>query len=207
MSPVSDSFSQTNADRLLKVGHVRVTAMLSPMTKGWDERVDEFWADANDADASATLALMLVLVEQRPKKDPEAIYEWASIHDFLGLEAEAIPLYEEALSLGLDGPRRAQAVIQLASSLRNVGNPEAAADILSGVLPEPVTGDAAQAFLALALHDRGEPSAALRVALRALAKTLPLYSSVIARYADALAPSTDATDSVVSSASISDASR
>ncbi|TFD28157.1 tetratricopeptide repeat protein [Cryobacterium lyxosi] len=40
---------------------------------------------------------MQALITERRDDDPAAIFEWASVHDFLGREAEAIPLYRRAL--------------------------------------------------------------------------------------------------------------
>jgi hypothetical protein len=154
--------------------------------ESWDERVDRFWTSADDSRPESMLAAMRHLVEERPAGDPDAVYEWASVHDFLGLEAAAVPLYEQALAGGLAGGRRSQAIIQLASSLRNLGETRAAIDLLEGVEPDAGTGSAARAFLALALYDDGRPDAALRVALRALAPTLPLYSRAVTSYADEL---------------------
>lgn len=154
--------------------------------KSWDERIAIFWASADDSKADTTLLAMKRLVEERPANDPDALYEWASVHDFLGREAESIPLYRAALEAGLSGDREPQAVIQLASSLRNVGEAQAAVDLLDGRPQEAVTGSAGQAFLALALFDAGQPRAALQVALHALAPTLPLYRRAILSYADEL---------------------
>lgn len=154
--------------------------------QSWDERVAIFWASAADSAAEAALTAMKRLVDERPEADPDALYEWASVHDFLGREAEAIPLYRAALDAGLSGEREPQAVIQLASSLRNVGDAQAAVDQLEDRPHDAVTGSAGQAFLALALHDVGRPRAALHVALRALAPTLPLYRRAIPSYADEL---------------------
>jgi tetratricopeptide (TPR) repeat protein len=154
--------------------------------ESWDVRVDRFWKSADDSQPESTIAAMRQLVEERPAGDPDAVYEWASVHDFLGLESAAIPLYERALANGLSGDRRPQAIIQLASSLRNVGETRAAIDLLEGFPPDAATAAAAQAFLALALYDDGRPDAALRVALRALAPTLPLYDRAVASYADEL---------------------
>lgn len=156
------------------------------MSESWDERIDAFWESADGARPAETLAAMAVLIRERGDGDPDALYEWASAHDFLGREAEAIPLYREALAAGLSGERRPQAIIQLASSLRNVGDPAAAIDLLEEHAPHAVTGSASQAFLALALHDAGRTDEALRIALRALAPTLPLYSRAVAAYADEL---------------------
>ncbi len=152
----------------------------------WEERIRGFWLEASDADAEATLGSMQLLVAERPDDDPAAIYEWASVQDFLGREAEAIPLYRCALDLGLDPVRRSQALIQLASSLRNVGETTEAIRILEGLGPDATVGAAGEAFLALSLFDAGRPGDALRVALKALGKTLPLYRGVVDHYADAI---------------------
>ena len=157
------------------------------MNGSWDERIELFWRSADDTRPEQALTDMRALVDERPQGDPDALYEWASVNDFLGLDAEAIPLYRAALSCGLAGDRRAQAVIQLASSLRNVGRPREAIDLLrDGASDDPVTGAAASAFLALALYDAGRPGEALRVALQALAPTLPRYTRAVAAYADEL---------------------
>lgn len=156
------------------------------MNDSWDGLIDAYWAAADDAQPEEMLARMRGIVAMRPADDPEAIYEWASVHDFLGLECEAIPLYRAALAGGLEGERRPQALIQLASSLRNVGEADAAVELLEDQEADAVTGHAAQAFLALALRDAGRPDEALAVALTALATTLPLYGRSVTTYAAAL---------------------
>ncbi|SDS97132.1 tetratricopeptide repeat protein [Actinoplanes derwentensis] len=154
------------------------------MSTSWDQRVDAFWDAADDTRPAAMLQEMRVLVDERG--DADALYEWASVHDFLGREADAVPLYRQALDAGLGAPRRQQAIVQLGSSLRNIGAPAQAVDLLAKQEPDEVVGDAAQAFLALALHDSGRTGEALQVALRALAKTLPLYGRAVTTYADDL---------------------
>ncbi|MCR2785728.1 MULTISPECIES: tetratricopeptide repeat protein [unclassified Microbacterium] len=159
------------------------------MTEPWDERVAAFWRDADDDRPEAMLAQMQALIDERGAESPEALYEWASVHDFLGREGDAIPLYRAALERGLAGERRPQAVVQLASSLRNVGEADAAVALLQDHPGDTVTGAAPQAFLALALRDAGRPDEALRVALKALAPTLPTYRRAVEAYADALVDS------------------
>ena len=129
---------------------------------------------------------MEVLIEERPADDAEALHEWASAHDFIGREEEAIPLYRRALEAGLGGKKRSQALIQLGSSLRNVGETESAISVLGQIPGDSVTGDAHRAFLALALYDAGRYDEALHVALKALVPTLPLYGRAVSAYADGL---------------------
>lgn len=156
------------------------------MTTDWNDRIAAFWSSADEAEPDLVLLRMRALVEERPADDPRALSEWASVQDFLGREAAAIPLYRAALAGGLDAEHEAQAVVQLASSLRNTGRPRAAIEVLRSAPHSPATGAAAQAFLALALHDAGQPRRALQVALLALAPTLPLYGRAIRDGAAAL---------------------
>jgi hypothetical protein len=152
----------------------------------WDARVAAFWATADDERADEAVAGMRALVAERPADDPRALYELASAHDFVGREAEAVPLYRAALDGGLDPQHRPLAVIQLASSLRNVGEAREAVALLEG-LPDDAHAPGRDAFLALALHDAGRPTEALAVALRRLAPALPEYGRAVAAYAHELA--------------------
>ena len=156
------------------------------MTHTWDDRIEQFWATVGDTEPEVALTAMRALVDERPHGDPEALYEWASIHDSLGYGAEAIPLYRSALDGGLAGVRKPQAIIQLASSLRNVGEAEEAIALLCDLAADEVTGDSAQAFLALALRDAGRHDEALQTALTAFARTLPRYRRSVENYAKAL---------------------
>ncbi|SJN09856.1 Histone acetyltransferase HPA2 and related acetyltransferases [Leucobacter sp. 7(1)] len=172
------------------------------MTSEWDSRINAFWDTVEEIPADTVLPAMHRIVAERPAEDPAAVYEWASVHDYLGREAEAIPLYEAALAHGLAGERRPQALIQLASSLRNVGRADEAIRILQDLDADPVTGDAAQAFLALSQWSTGQPAAALSTALTALSRTLPLYRRSVEQYAQELG--TDATVSPASAGHSSD---
>jgi hypothetical protein len=62
-----------------------------------------------------------------PRARAQACHALAVFHDNNSREAEAIPLYREALALDLPVPTRAQALAWLASSLMKTGSaPEAA---------------------------------------------------------------------------------
>ena len=156
------------------------------MSTSWDERVDGFWADADDVQPDHLWIALEPLLAERGHGDAAVLFERASLHDYLGEEADAVPLYRAALDADLAEPRRGQAVIQLASSLRNIGDPSGAMAVLRAIPAEHPLADAAQAFLALALFDDEKPAPALRTAVRALAPHLIEYRAAVERYADAL---------------------
>lgn len=152
----------------------------------WHERIAAFWRDADDERPEAMRDALDLLLRERNADDAEVLFERASLHDFLGEEERAIPLYRGALAAGLASPQRTQALIQLASSLRNVGDPSGAIAVLREVADDDELAPAARAFLALALYDDDKPAAALRTALTTLAPLLPAYARSVAAYADEL---------------------
>ena len=83
-------------------------------------------------------------------------YDEACDHDRAGREAEAIPCYEEALSLGLTDPQRRRALVGLGSSYRNVLRHADAISTLSGAADEYPDDPALKVFLALALWSGGQ---------------------------------------------------
>ncbi|MFY9712681.1 MAG: tetratricopeptide repeat protein [Microbacterium sp.] len=155
--------------------------------KSWDERIDEVWADQSLSDRQRVEQID-VLADQRPDGDARALFERAGARDSAGLEAEAEGLYRRALDAGLDDEHRPQAVIQLASTLRNLGRTEEALEMLRSERERggPLA-DAAAAFHALALASHGDPVAAVAVALETLAPHLPLYTRSVMAYARELA--------------------
>ena len=78
----------------------------------------------------------------------------------------------------------------MASSLRNLGRAEQAAEMLFAELQQPSDelDSAVSAFLALALADLGREREALSLSLGALSTYLPRYNQSLARYAKALHP-------------------
>jgi hypothetical protein len=155
----------------------------------WQERVSAAWASVSTLSDGEALDLIDALVGEKDDTDAAAAFEAASIRDYLGLEPEARPHYERALQLGLDPERHPRAVIQLASSLRVLGDPDASVDLLTDWLADNerhALAGAAKAFLALALTDAGRAVEAVVVALDALAPLLPQYGASIASYAKQL---------------------
>ena len=152
----------------------------------WQTRVDAVWADADRLGEDGVVAAIDALAAERPGGDALALFERAGARDSAGLEDEAEPLYRAALAAGLPEPQHGQAVIQLASTVRNLGHPEESLALLRAEFaqqPDHPYADAATAFAALALASMGETTAALSASLGALAKHLPAYRRSVENYA------------------------
>ena len=160
----------------------------------WAERLDELWRSLDDLSEEDFLTRMEELTAELPPGSGVAAFERAAALDSTGHSDLAVPLYREALDLGLDGERRRRAVIQMASSLRNLGQAEESVELLTA---ERDAGsddldDAVAAFLALALVDTGREREAVSVALRALAPHLPRYQRSLGNYARSISDDTTA---------------
>jgi tetratricopeptide (TPR) repeat protein len=151
----------------------------------WEERVSRLWASIDDYAEHEFLAKMEELVAERDPDDPVALFERAGAFDSTGHSDLAVPLYERALDLGLGGGRRREAVIQLASSLRNLGESARSVALLSAERDagSDELDDAVDAFLALALVDAGREREAVSLALTALSRHLTRYRRSLANYA------------------------
>jgi tetratricopeptide (TPR) repeat protein len=150
----------------------------------WDDRVESVWADDALSDSERIDRIDALALEAPDAA--RALFERAGARDSAGLESEAEPLYRQALGAGLDESHHTQAVIQLASTLRNLGRVEEARGMLRGEFergPDAPLHDAAAAFYALALVSDGEAVVAASIALEALAPHLPRYSRSVAAYA------------------------
>lgn len=134
------------------------------------------------------LARMDQLLSELPPNSPIALFERASALDSTGHSDQAVPLYRQAIELGLDGQRRRRAVIQMASSLRNIGEAEQSVALLRAErgAGSDELDDAVSAFLALALADIGREREALGLALTALSGHMTRYRRSLANYAQEL---------------------
>jgi tetratricopeptide (TPR) repeat protein len=155
----------------------------------WEQRVADLWTSFDDHSEDEFLARMEALVAELPADSARAAFERASAFDSTGHPDQAVPLYRRALELGLDGGRRRQAVIQLASSLRNLGQPSESVELLTAERGREADelDDAVSAFLALALVDVGREREAVSVALEALTPHLSRYQRSLANYARLIA--------------------
>jgi tetratricopeptide (TPR) repeat protein len=151
----------------------------------YDRRSEELWASVDEHDEEAFRAKVEELVAELPADSPIAAFERACAFDSTGHSDRAVPLYRRALALGLEGEPRRRAVIQLSSSLRNLGQLSESLELLAAELEQPSDrlDDAVSAFLALALVDSGREREAVSVALAALAPHLPRYQRSLGNYA------------------------
>ncbi|MEV7522607.1 tetratricopeptide repeat protein [Streptomyces sp. NPDC091371] len=156
----------------------------------WEERVAALWEQLDDHKEEEFLARVEALAAELPEGDPRGLFERACAHDSTGHSDLAAPLYREALATGLTGVRRRRAVIQMASSIRNLGRADESVALLEAERAEgsDLLDDAVVGFLALALADTGREREALSLALTALARHLPRYNRSLANYAGDLAP-------------------
>jgi tetratricopeptide (TPR) repeat protein len=154
-------------------------------TSDWEQRLADLWASIDDHTEEEFLAEMDKLVSELPSDSAVGAYERGSAFDSTGHSDLAVPLYRQALERGLDDGRRRQAVIQLASSLRNVGQAEESVALLRAEREarSDELDDAVDAFLALALVDTGREREAVSVALTALSRHMTRYQRSLANYA------------------------
>ena len=154
----------------------------------WEQRLAKLWAAFDDQPADAFLAAMEKLTDERPADDPVALFERGSALDSTGHPGPAVERYRRALQLGLSGQRRRRATIQLASSLRNLGQADESVALLTAELEagSDDLDDAVRAFLALALTSVSREREAVSVALTALAPHLTRYNRSLGAYAHRL---------------------
>ncbi len=158
----------------------------------WEARLAELWKSIDDHAPDGFVTLIDGMAGELPVDSAVGFFERGAARDSTGQPELAVPLYRSALAAGLTGIRRRRAVIQMASSLRNLGDPARAAALLTDELnaPSDELDQAVRAFLALALVDLGREREAVAVSLTALSTYLPRYNRSLARYAQGLASET-----------------
>jgi hypothetical protein len=173
-----------------------------PPSDDWERRVEALWeAFTGDEDPERFRERVDTLARELPDGHPVALFERAGAWDSTGHSDRAVPLYRAALEAGLDGYQGRRCVIQLASSLRNLGEVDESVRLLEAEqrrtdadAATATLNDAVTAFLAFALADAGRESEALSLALGALAPHLPRYQRSVTNYAASLVEPEDQTD-------------
>lgn len=141
----------------------------------WEDQISAAWDSFDRFSEAHFLALIEKLAAGAPPGSGAGCFERASALDSTGHPDMAVPLYRQALEQGLDAARRRRAVIQMASSLRNIGRAQESVALLTAeieAVPDELD-DPVVAFLALALADTVREREGLSAALAALAPHLP----------------------------------
>jgi cyanophycin synthetase len=131
-----------------------------------EHAITELWADE---DAERRIGTAATLYAAYPH-DARIAYEYGGTFDSAGQPERAVELYREALGGGLREPFRHRAVIQLASSLRNLGSHEEAVDLLDDLASQRPESIGIAGFRALALHSAGRSAEAVGSLLAAVAQ-------------------------------------
>jgi tetratricopeptide (TPR) repeat protein len=154
----------------------------------WEARLAAAWMALDEHEDAEFCSLINTLVAELPSDSAIAAFERACANDSTGRSDLAVPLYRQALAVGLEGTRRRRAVIQLSSSLRNLGQAEESIGLLTAELRagSDELDDAVKAVLALALTDVGREREAVSIAVGALAPHLVRYQRSMANYARVL---------------------
>ncbi len=118
-------------------------------------------------------------------------YATACIHDFLGLEAQAVPYYLAAIAAGLDDEELRGAYLGLGSTYRTLGRyAKSEQTLLAGLVRFPDAVEL-QVFLAMTSYNLGRHHDAVANLLRVIAETsadpaVHGYARAIRLYADDL---------------------
>jgi len=132
---------------------------------------------------------MLADLAQQLPGDALVQYEAACVHDFLGLEAAAIPFYSAALEAGLPPSTRRCALVGLGSTYRTLGMFNQAERTLLAAKAEFADANEVEIFFAMTRHNLGKSKEAVEALLRLLVETsrdesIQAYSRAIALYAE-----------------------
>jgi tetratricopeptide (TPR) repeat protein len=135
-------------------------------------------------------ARLLELAVQFPN-DPIVQYETACVHDFLGLESEAVPFYLSAIQNGLSGHDLRSAYLGLGSTYRTLGRYKDSKQVFNeGLLRFPEATEI-KVFLAMTQYNLAEHHDAITSLLKIVVNTttdleIQGYARAINQYAENL---------------------
>ncbi|WP_431950002.1 tetratricopeptide repeat protein [Actinacidiphila sp. bgisy167] len=164
---------------------------MSEKAQGRDELLAAAVGLRQRGDAEAARERLVAAVERFPG-DAEVAYQAAWAHDVLGLEAEAVPYYEQALrGTGLSEDDRRGALLGLGSTYRVLGRYDEAVRLLRAAVMDFPGDGALRTFLAMALYNTGGHREAMRILLTLLADSssdpdIARYRRAVASYAEDL---------------------
>jgi tetratricopeptide (TPR) repeat protein len=155
-----------------------------------DRRLAEAVALREGGHADEAQPLLIALAAEF-SDDAEVQYQAAWVHDYLGLEDDAVPYYERALALGLPEPEREGLVLGLGSTYRNVGRIKESLALLERGVRDYPANHAMCCFLALSRLSNGDPDEALALAFDVILDTgndptIDRYRRALSSYRDEL---------------------
>ena len=153
------------------------------MNDDWEARIAALWLRLDEMPPEAFVQAIDAMAGERAPDDALALFERACARDSTGVEDEAESLYRAALATDrLDAYRRVRAVIQLASTLRILGQLDESERLLIGERDRRARAsgdhpleDELRATLALTWIAQGRSTEAAALALSALAPHLSRY--------------------------------
>lgn len=160
------------------------------MSIDWQTPLHDAIALRTGGQADAALPRFIALASACP--DVAVVhYQTAWCHDVLGLERQAVPYYETALTLGLSGDDLTGAYLGLGSTLRSLGEYERALAVLTRGVAACPDDAGLRVFLAMARYNAGQAKTAVSDLLTVLVATtadpgILAYERAIRLYADDL---------------------
>jgi tetratricopeptide (TPR) repeat protein len=140
--------------------------------------------------ANEARGILLDLAREFPN-DWEVQYQTAWVHDYLGMEDEAVPFYERALALGIPEPEHEGLVLGLGSTYRNVGRVADSLRLLHEGVQRYPDNAALRCFLALAQYSSRDPAGAIATLFDVIlgtssAPSIERYRRALTAYRDEL---------------------
>ena len=138
-------------------------------------------------DLAGARPILIRLCKDNPE-NASLQYRAACVHDGLGLEKEALPFYEAAFHLGLQGEELEGAYVGLGSTYRVLGQfAKSIAVLLEGSKKFP-NSQCMKIFEAMTLHESGRHNLAVAMLLHCVADkpgdpSVALYRRAIQQYA------------------------
>jgi tetratricopeptide (TPR) repeat protein len=135
--------------------------------------------------------LLAVELARAPKASALLLYETACVHDYLGLEAQAVPYYLQAMQKGLPPEASRGAYLGLGSTYRTLGQyTESLAIFAEGIQRFPLAQEL-KVFHAMTLYNLGQGKQAVQSLLGVIADNtdhehLQMYGKAIKLYAQDL---------------------
>ncbi|MFA6286963.1 MAG: tetratricopeptide repeat protein [Opitutaceae bacterium] len=136
----------------------------------WKPELDAIVGARHGGQIEHVLGLLQKLDGRHPNV-AEINYQLAWTLDVLGRPAEAIPLYEKAVALGLSPGELSGAFIGLGATLRATGQAARAVEVLETGRRQFPENREFEVFLSMALHSAGRHAEAMQLVLTTLVET------------------------------------